>query len=141
MTIPPAIQQLVDRVLQWPPVVKLQQILAAFNEAGGGLLAAGLAYSALFAALTGLLFTVGLLQGRGDLHQPLVVACAVLSVAAFAVPRPELVVVIEKVRSSPASTTCASGVLTTCRSGLRHVIVSPACLSAKLSPLTVAVFS
>ena len=31
-----------------------------------------------------LLFTVGLLQGRGDLHQPLLVACVVLSVAAFA---------------------------------------------------------
>ncbi len=31
-----------------------------------------------------LLFTVGLLQGRGSLHQPLLVACVVLSVAAFA---------------------------------------------------------
>ncbi len=31
-----------------------------------------------------LLFTVGLLQGRGDLNQPLLVACVVLSVAAFA---------------------------------------------------------
>ena len=31
-----------------------------------------------------LLFTVGLLQGRGDLHQPLWLACLVLSVAAFA---------------------------------------------------------
>jgi membrane protein len=60
MTVPPALQRLVDRLLRWPPVVRLQEILAAYNEAGGGLLAAGLAFSALFAGLTGLLFAVGL---------------------------------------------------------------------------------
>jgi membrane protein len=60
MTLPPALQRLVDLVLRWPPVVLLQEILAAYNEAGGGLLAAGLAFSALFAGLAGLLFAVGL---------------------------------------------------------------------------------
>ena len=60
VTIPPALQRAVDRVRAWPPVVQLFEILAAYGEAGGGLLAAGLAYSALSAALTGLLFVVGI---------------------------------------------------------------------------------
>jgi membrane protein len=58
--IPPVIQQTIDRVMHLPPVVRLMEILAVYNTAGGGLLAAGLAYGALFAALTGLLFAVGL---------------------------------------------------------------------------------
>src|SRR6266536_2123773 len=61
MTLPPAFKRIVERVLHWPPVLRLQEILAAYNEAGGGLLAAGLAYGALFAGLTGLLFAVGLI--------------------------------------------------------------------------------
>src|SRR5207244_80268 len=60
LTVPPALKRLIDGLLRWPPVVRLQEILAAYNEAGGGLLAAGLAFSALFAGLTGLLFAVGL---------------------------------------------------------------------------------
>src|SRR5437870_7539848 len=60
VTLPPALQRLVERVLRWGPIVRLQEILAAYDEAGGGLLAAGLAFSALFAGLTGLLFAVGL---------------------------------------------------------------------------------
>ena len=60
MTIPPVVARAVGRVQQWPPLVRLLEILAAYGQAGGGLLAAGLAYSALFAALTGILFAVGL---------------------------------------------------------------------------------
>jgi membrane protein len=59
--LPAAIPRLVDRVLAWPPVVRLREILAFYDAAGGGLLAAGLAYSALFALLTGLLFAIGIL--------------------------------------------------------------------------------
>jgi len=59
--IPPAIQRAIDAVMHWPPVARLLEIMAAYNEAGGGLLAAGLAYGALFAALTGSLFAVGLI--------------------------------------------------------------------------------
>jgi membrane protein len=44
-----------------PPVRRLISILDIYNKAGGGLLADGLAYSALFAGLTGLLLAVGLL--------------------------------------------------------------------------------
>lgn len=61
MKIPPAVQRAIDRIQKMPSVVRLLEILAAYNEAGGGLLAAGLAYGALFAALTGLLFAVGLI--------------------------------------------------------------------------------
>jgi membrane protein len=49
------------RVLDLPPVRGPRTILGVYNAAGGGLLAEGLAYSALFAGLTGLLFAVGLL--------------------------------------------------------------------------------
>src|SRR4029077_1201891 len=55
------VQRLADRVQKIPLVVRLQEILEIYNKAGGGLLAAGLAYGALFAALTGLLFVVGLI--------------------------------------------------------------------------------
>jgi membrane protein len=44
-----------------PPVVRLRAVMDAYNDAGGGLLAGGLAYGALFAGLTGLLFGVGVL--------------------------------------------------------------------------------
>lgn len=48
-------------ILDLPPIRRPRQILAVYNDAGGGLLAEGLAYSALFAGLTGLLFCVGVL--------------------------------------------------------------------------------
>ena len=44
-----------------PAVVKVRAVLDAFNDAGGGLLAGGLAYAALFALLPGLLLLTGLL--------------------------------------------------------------------------------
>jgi membrane protein len=49
------------RVMDLPPIRGPRAIMAVYNAAGGGLLAEGLAYSALFAWLTGLLFAVGLL--------------------------------------------------------------------------------
>ncbi len=55
------IRRLIGSVLALPPVVRLRAILRAYDDAGGGLLAAGLAYAALFAGLTGLLFGVGIL--------------------------------------------------------------------------------
>ena len=61
MTLPPALRRLFDRVAGWPPVRTAQSVLAAFDEAGGGLLAGGLTYSALFALLPTLLLLTGIL--------------------------------------------------------------------------------
>jgi YihY family inner membrane protein len=55
------IRRLIGSVLALPPVRRLQAVLGIYNNAGGGLLAAGLAYGALLASLTGLLFSVGVL--------------------------------------------------------------------------------
>ena len=48
-------------ILNLTPIRRPREILAVYNDAGGSLLAEGLAYSALFAGLTGLLFAVGVL--------------------------------------------------------------------------------
>lgn len=61
MRLPPEIGRLVERVLAWPPTIRLREILSLYDAAGGGLLAAGLAFSALFALLAGLLFAIGIL--------------------------------------------------------------------------------
>lgn len=50
-----------QRIAELPPIRRLRTVLSIYNAAGGSLLAEGLAYSALFAGLTGLLFAVGLL--------------------------------------------------------------------------------
>ena len=50
-----------ERIADLPPIRKPRGVLAIFNQAGGSLLASGLAYSALFAGLTGLLFAFGVL--------------------------------------------------------------------------------
>jgi membrane protein len=50
-----------DRVINLPPIRRLRRVIDIYNKAGGSLLAEGLAYSALFAGLTGLLLCVGLL--------------------------------------------------------------------------------
>jgi YihY family inner membrane protein len=55
------IDRLADAVLALPPVGRLRAILRVYNDAGGSLLAEGLAYGALFAGLTGLLFGFGVL--------------------------------------------------------------------------------
>ena len=46
-------------VLDLPPIRRPRAVVAEYDRAGGSLLAEGLAYSALFAGLTGLLFAVG----------------------------------------------------------------------------------
>jgi membrane protein len=56
-----AFRRAVTAVLGWPPIARLRAVSNAYNQAGGGLLAGGLAYGALFAGLTGLLFGVGVL--------------------------------------------------------------------------------
>jgi membrane protein len=50
-----------DRIAGFAAFRKPRSVLAIFNQADGSLLAAGLAYSALFAGLTGLLFSFGVL--------------------------------------------------------------------------------
>jgi membrane protein len=49
------------RLLERPRIRRFRRIMHVYDRAGGSLLAEGLAYSALFAGLTGLLFSVGLL--------------------------------------------------------------------------------
>jgi len=53
--------RLSGRMLNLPPVRRPRAVFAVYNQAGGSLLAEGLAYSALFAGLTGLLLAVALL--------------------------------------------------------------------------------
>ena len=43
---PAPIRRLIGSVLAFPPVVRLRAILRVYDDAGGGLLAAGLAYGA-----------------------------------------------------------------------------------------------
>jgi membrane protein len=50
-----------NRLLDRPAALRLRRVMDIYNKAGGSLLAEGLAYSALFAGLTGLLLCVGLL--------------------------------------------------------------------------------
>ena len=52
---------LVARILDLAPIKRPRAIMSIYNAAGGSLLAEGLAFSALFAGLTGLLFCFGLL--------------------------------------------------------------------------------
>jgi membrane protein len=55
------LRRIAASVLALPPVATARAVLDSFGEAGGGLLAGGLAYSALFALLPGLLLVTGLL--------------------------------------------------------------------------------
>jgi membrane protein len=48
-------------ILDLPPVRRPRAVFDIYNQAGGSLLAEGLAYSSLFAGLTGLLFAAGVL--------------------------------------------------------------------------------
>ena len=54
------------RVRRTPPVRVLMSVMDAYNAAGGGLLASGLAFSALFAVVPGLLLLVSVLVIVGD---------------------------------------------------------------------------
>ncbi len=53
------LSRLIDRVLALGPVAWLVPILEIYNAAGGGLLAAGLAFSSLFAILPAILLVIG----------------------------------------------------------------------------------
>jgi membrane protein len=55
------IRRLIAAIAALPPVRRLGAILTVYDASGGGLMAAGLAYGALFATLTGLLFAFGVL--------------------------------------------------------------------------------
>lgn len=52
--------ELIDRILALGPVRRLKPILDDYDAAGGGLLAAGLAFSSLFAILPAMLLTLGM---------------------------------------------------------------------------------
>jgi YihY family inner membrane protein len=61
----------IDALLARRQVQLGRQVLTAFSAAGGGLLAAGLAYTALFALIPGILLILGisgLILGEGELH-------------------------------------------------------------------------
>ena len=61
----------IEAQLGRPQVRLLRQAFAAYGGAGGGLLAAGLAYTALFALIPGILLILGIagmLLGDGELH-------------------------------------------------------------------------
>jgi YihY family inner membrane protein len=60
-----------ERLLVSPRVRLVRQVVTAYSAAGGGLLASGLAYTALFALVPGILLILGiagLILGDGDLH-------------------------------------------------------------------------
>jgi membrane protein len=61
MRLPGAIETAISRLLGWRALVSARQVLQRFEAAGGGLLAGGLTYSALFALLPCLLLLSGVL--------------------------------------------------------------------------------
>jgi membrane protein len=61
VTLPPQLHAVLDRVLGWSPVRTARRVLDAYGAAGGGLIAGGLTYSALFALLPSLLLLTGVL--------------------------------------------------------------------------------
>jgi YihY family inner membrane protein len=71
----PRWRALIEAQLGRPQVRLLRQAFAAYAGAGGGLLAAGLAYTALFALIPGILLILGIagmLLGEGELHDQFV---------------------------------------------------------------------
>jgi membrane protein len=71
----PAWRERLRGLVAWRPVQLGHQVLLAYAAAGGGLLAAGLAYAALFALVPGILLILGisgLVLGQGDLHDAFV---------------------------------------------------------------------
>lgn len=56
-----AVTHRVEAVMAWPLVVRVMGVMDSYGKVRGGLLAGGLAYGALFAAITGLMFLVGVL--------------------------------------------------------------------------------
>ena len=54
-----SIARLLERILAWGPVPRIRFILDAYGDAGGGILAGGLAFGALFALIPATLLVVG----------------------------------------------------------------------------------
>jgi YihY family inner membrane protein len=61
MNVPPRLRMAVDRVVGWGPVAGARRVMQVYDDAGNGLLAGGLTYSALFALLPSLLLITGIL--------------------------------------------------------------------------------
>ena len=61
MNVPPRLRAAIERVVGLGPVVTARRVMEIYNDAGNGLLAGGLTYSALFALLPSLLLLTGIL--------------------------------------------------------------------------------
>lgn len=61
MNVPPRLRAAVERAIGWGPVATGRRVMTVYNDAGGGLLAGGLTYGALFALLPSLLLLTGIL--------------------------------------------------------------------------------
>jgi membrane protein len=61
MNVPSWLRAAAARLLDWGPVASTRRVMGIYGEAGGGLLAGGLTYSALFALLPSLLLLTGVL--------------------------------------------------------------------------------
>lgn len=61
MNVPPRLRIAVERVVGWGPVAAARRVMQVYDDAGNGLLAGGLTYSALFALLPSLLLITGIL--------------------------------------------------------------------------------
>jgi len=75
MKLPSWVEALVARVTRWGPVDLTRRVVTRFGDAGGGLLAGGLTYSALFALLPALLLmtvVLGFLVDDAERRQAIV---------------------------------------------------------------------
>lgn len=61
MNVPARLRTAVARVVGWGPVAAARRVIQVYDDAGNGLLAGGLTYSALFALLPSLLLITGIL--------------------------------------------------------------------------------
>ena len=61
MNLPPRLRTAAVRVTNWGPVATARRVMQVYGDAGDGLLAGGLTYSALFALLPSLLLLTGIL--------------------------------------------------------------------------------
>ena len=53
--------RIAGRVLAIPPIATARLVMQVYGDAGGGLIASGLAYAGLFAILAAILFAIGVL--------------------------------------------------------------------------------
>jgi membrane protein len=61
MNLPPRLRAAATRVTGWGPIATARRVMEVYDDAGNGLLAGGLTYSALFALLPSLLLITGIL--------------------------------------------------------------------------------